>query len=758
MTDSEMSLSPLGVTSSELFTKKLQQISELVNRVGSNWEQAILISYIMYESELECRKFCPVTKKPACNACAKCKAVFYSDRECQTKDWKEDSHYDEDYESFLKEAAEAADNLNVDRKADGLDARHKTVCDMLKKARTDRIWAYHDEFDMLGFDLLDCAQFKKKEGAAAGNQNSGAQKSKAKNNRKKGKKKQAAPVQATITSTNTNNNNINSNNESQIEFHSCWEDFFKSNPKLIKHIGQAVNATKSAITVIFKRPEYSIYLPFLPNLKSLATPGPEEVITDSSFQRAVANRMSSILTIIYGMQQMNLLNDPTKKHLHIVVPGANNWNELKSETNNIHRLKYIEQFLHPNLESLHISFIGPEVPTELVKGVVKASKRVTFHCKNTVYVFDSQASAESGRAKLPDGLVIMNPGLHSDYYDSWKKTLKPVFKKLIPMFITTWNTHEEQGPTALHLHHMFEETHHFKKMEKARIDELHEQGEKLVEIIEEEDETEVEAENEVKIEEIANDEDILCTKTEAIPGGLSGIQTKEGLITDKVWFEIQIGSKIIGKIEIGLFGKTVPKTVKNFCQLAASQTTGWGYKNSIFHRVIKDFMIQGGDFTRHDGTGGASIYGDKFNDENFKLKHYGPGWLSMANSGPNTNGSQFFITTVKTAWLDGRHVVFGKVLSGMEVVKEIEDTPCLPGDKPKEDVKITDCGHIKLEAASFSSEKAREISRSENKNEVKLVMKTGLNPFASQMYVQHDVRPNHVRKSNWGAMTLSYEI
>ena len=130
----------------------------------------------------------------------------------------------------------------------------------------------------------------------------------------------------------------------------------------------------------------------------------------------------------------------------------------------------------------------------------------------------------------------------------------------------------------------------------------------------------------------------------------------------------------------------------------------------------------------------------------------------MANSGPNTNGSQFFITTVKTAWLDGRHVVFGKVLSGMEVVKEIEDTPCLPGDKPKEDVKISDCGHIKLEAASFSSEKAREISRAENKNEVKLVMKTGLNPFASQMYVQHDVRPNHVRKSNWGAMTLSYEI
>ena len=169
-----------------------------------------------------------------------------------------------------------------------------------------------------------------------------------------------------------------------------------------------------------------------------------------------------------------------------------------------------------------------------------------------------------------------------------------------------------------------------------------------------------------------------------------------------VFFDITIGDNEPKRLEIELFNHIVPRTAENFRCLCTGEK-GKGsfsgkdlhYKGNICHRLIKGFMMQAGDFTAMNGTGGESIYGHKFNDENFTAKHLGPGYLSMANSGPNTNGSQFFLTFAKTPWLDGKHVVFGKVTKGLDFLSEIEEVPCnQPGDKPKQTVTIVDCGVV----------------------------------------------------------------
>ncbi|XP_056628997.1 peptidyl-prolyl cis-trans isomerase A [Triplophysa dalaica] len=160
----------------------------------------------------------------------------------------------------------------------------------------------------------------------------------------------------------------------------------------------------------------------------------------------------------------------------------------------------------------------------------------------------------------------------------------------------------------------------------------------------------------------------------------------------RVFFDLTADGKPVGRVIMELKADVVPKTAENFRQLCTGQN-GYGYKGSTFHRVIPDFMCQGGDFTKHNGTGGKSIYGNKFADENFILKHTGAGCLSMANAGPNTNGSQFFVCTAPTSWLDGKHVVFGQVVEGLDVIKKVEGYGSSSG-KTSAKIVVADSGEL----------------------------------------------------------------
>ncbi|XP_054742272.1 peptidyl-prolyl cis-trans isomerase, rhodopsin-specific isozyme [Anastrepha obliqua] len=172
-------------------------------------------------------------------------------------------------------------------------------------------------------------------------------------------------------------------------------------------------------------------------------------------------------------------------------------------------------------------------------------------------------------------------------------------------------------------------------------------------------------------------------------------------VTSKMYLDVTQQTKPLGRIVLGLFGKIAPKTVVNFRHICLRGINGTTYVGSKFHRVINRFLIQGGDIVNGDGTGSTSIYGDYFEDEALSVEHNRPGYLGMANRGPDTNGCQFYITTISAKWLDGKHTVFGKVLDGMDTVHAIEDVKTDTDDYPMEPVIISDCGELPTEPYEF---------------------------------------------------------
>lgn len=188
-------------------------------------------------------------------------------------------------------------------------------------------------------------------------------------------------------------------------------------------------------------------------------------------------------------------------------------------------------------------------------------------------------------------------------------------------------------------------------------------------------------------EEDEDDDDLPDTIT--IDGKEIPIERADRTVTSKVTFEVSFGTEAVGNVTFGLFGRTCPKTVRNFVTLAnPNRPNGEGYKGSKFHRIVRGFAVQGGDFLNNDGSGGWSIYGRYFRDENFSIKHF-PFCLSMANSGPNTNASQFFIPVLRTSWLDGKHVVFGQVQEGHKIIKKINEIKVNAYDRPYRQVWIS---------------------------------------------------------------------